>query len=147
MLQARGKRQQREKEKHYQDGEKGVDVAPNGAENPLLLDRRDEDAREDAKGEDQIAQRHAKHQSAIENQTESAKMPPSLTKSLKRPQLHPAILFFSSTMSSILGKNNRPAKVEHKRKGLYKYKIIAHLDVLLGPTSVMPSNRPAPTAR
>lgn len=51
---------------HYQDGEKGVDVAPNGAENPLLLDRRDENTREDAKGEDQIAQRHAKHQSAIE---------------------------------------------------------------------------------
>jgi hypothetical protein len=48
-----------------QDGEEGVDVAPNGAEDPLLLDGRDEDAGKDAKGEDQIAQRHAKHQSDL----------------------------------------------------------------------------------
>lgn len=47
----------------YQNGEKGVDVAPNGAKNPLLFDRRDEDAGENTKREDQIAQRHAKHQS------------------------------------------------------------------------------------
>lgn len=48
----------------YQDGEEGVHVAPDGAEDPLLLDRRDEDAGEHAEREDQIAQRHAKHQSA-----------------------------------------------------------------------------------
>ena len=48
----------------HQYGEKGVDVTPDGAEDPLLLDGRDEDAGEDAKGEDQIAQRHAKHQPA-----------------------------------------------------------------------------------
>jgi hypothetical protein len=53
-----------------QDGEEGVDVAPNGAEDPLLLDGRDEDAGKDAKGEDQIAQRHAKHQSAGERERE-----------------------------------------------------------------------------
>ena len=49
----------------YQDGEEGVDVAPDGAEDPLLLDGRHQDTREDAKGENQIAQRHAKHQSDV----------------------------------------------------------------------------------
>lgn len=47
----------------YQYGEESVDIAPNGAEDPLLFDGWDEDAREDAEGEDQVAQRHAEHQS------------------------------------------------------------------------------------
>lgn len=59
----------------YQDGEKGVDVAPNGAKDPLLLDRRDQDTREDAKGEDQIAQRHAKHQSSKRNENNKKRNP------------------------------------------------------------------------
>lgn len=46
----------------YQDSEESVEVAPGRTEDPLLFDGRDEDAGKDAEREDQIAQRHAKHQ-------------------------------------------------------------------------------------
>ena len=48
----------------HQDREEGVDVAPEEAEDPLLLDGRDEDAREHAEREDQVGYRHAEHQPA-----------------------------------------------------------------------------------
>ena len=47
----------------YQNNEEGIGVTPQEAEDPLLFDGWHENTRENAEWEDQIRQRHAKHQS------------------------------------------------------------------------------------